>query len=421
MALTTSHRRYAFWAAAGFLITCALSATLNLIVDPYGLFGTPRLAGINDLKPAVPDRIRYVKAYYADHSRPRTVLAGNSRVEMGLDPASPCWDASDRPVINMAIPGLGLADQIAFIEHTMATADVHRVFLGLDLFDFFVKASNHADYADWLGRYRVRPFNLRRRADGSSNPEYRLDRKRDWLAGLFSLDTTADSLATLARQGITGTATRRADGFNPAQDYLPIIRHEGQAVLFRQKQAEVARRLSRADLDVYQGDHHWSWVFETLDRFLERARRQDITVVLFINPYHAQYLAAIDVTEKWPVLERWKRTLVSIAADHATALWDFNAIDQRTSEAAPRPGDRSTILHWFWEPAHYRSEYGELMLAQMLGRDCAGPGNGMRPPGVLLTARNLEAQLAVLRQQLNAYLSANAAVAAELASDLPGD
>lgn len=418
MAAIAPHRRYTLLAGGSFLVTCALAAALNLFVDPYGLFGSPRIRGINDPKPAASDRIRYVKAYYADRARWRTVLAGNSRVEVGLDPTSPCWSAAEQPVLNLGIPGLGVGDQIAFIEHAEATSEVGRVFLGVDLVDFLVNASTPVDYSAWPGRPLERPFNLRRWMDGTSNPHYGMDRARDWLTGLFSLDTTADSLVTLARQPVNGLATVRADGFNPARDYLPMILHEGQAVLFRQKNAEVVGMLSPAGLDVYQGDRPWSWTFETLDRFLDRARNRGVEVVLFINPYHSEYLAAIGITNKWAALERWKRTLVSIASRHGIQLWDFNVFDQRTNELPPPPGDHSTILRWFWEPAHYRSEYGELMLAQMLGRACAGPGEAALPPGVLLTADDLETHLATLRQHLGAYVQKHPEVAAALVSSL---
>ncbi len=130
-----------------------------------------------------------------------------------------------------------------------------------------------------------------------------------------------------------------------------------------------------------------------------------MNITIFINPYHADYLAAIAITNRWDLLEQWKRTLMSIADRHNISLWDFNAFDERTEEPPPKPGDRTTELHWFWEPAHYRSEYGEQMLASMLGRDCV-PELAGKPQNIYrLTTATMERHLASLRQDLHAYMT----------------
>ena len=41
-----------------------------------------------------------------------------------------------------------------------------------------------------------------------------------------------------------------------------------------------------------------------------------------------------------------------------------------TEESVPAAGVRSGPLRWFWEPSHYRSELGDLMLDTMLAGTC---------------------------------------------------
>jgi len=387
-----------FASAAGF---CLLAGAINLAVDPYGLFGTPRITGLTALKPSAPDRIVFTKPYYAARAAPRTLIVGNSRPEAGLDPASPCWDPSQRPVFNNAIPGASFPDQIRYATHAAADGRLSAVFIGLDYLDFLINPAAKPNYAAWPGPPTALDERLRRRLDGTPNPHYGWHRLQDWLTGVFSLASLADSITTLLRQHEADVPTRQADGFNPGRDYRPIIHAEGQYVLFAQKNREIVKLLQRPNQAIFQGTGDWSWNFETLERYLARAQGEGIAVTLFINPYHADYLAAIGLTGHWPRLEAWKRTLTVIADRHGVPLWDFNAFDPASQEPSPPPGERTSELRWFWEPSHYRPEYGERMLAAMLGADC---GPDAAATGTGLTGARLEDHLAQLRLGLAAFL-----------------
>ncbi len=288
------------------------------------MFGTPRINGFNALKPAAGARIRYAKPYYADRLRATTVIAGNSRPEAGLDPQSACWPAAREPVFNAAVPGARLALQIAYAEHAMATGEVTQVLLGLDFMDFLVepRASPKAPAA-----HQFSHVNLRVGTSGMDNPGYARRRAAEWFQALASLATLSDAVQTVLRQGEDHVTTRRADGFNPGRDYVAIVRREGQAVLFRQKNRELVTRLRRRDDAIFQDGVQWSSVFDTLERFLDRARAQNVDVTLFINPYHVDYFTAIRETDRWPQLDAWKMTLSRIARRQRVPLWDFNVIN----------------------------------------------------------------------------------------------
>ena len=91
-------------------------------------------------------------------------------------------------------------------------------------------------------------------------------------------------------------------------------------------------------------------------------------MILFVNPYHEDYLEIVWRAGLWPLFEDWKRRLLRLASDGgAEALWDFSLLNEYTTEDPPPQGDKQATLHWFWEPAHYKAELGELMLGQMLG------------------------------------------------------
>ena len=396
----TRHKRHllGFFATAGAV--ALLAALLNYGIDPYALFGTPRKAGINERKPALSERVRVAKPYMVERVKPATVIGGNSRPEMGLDPRSACWNAGELPVFNAAIPGAGFSLQIEYLKHAVEQGDARQVLLGLDFRDFLIDSR-------WTTRDEARERSeeetrLSPREDSGFDFQHLSRRVADRLAGLFSLVALNDSLATLLAQGDPHAATRTVLGFNPGLDYRTIIRAEGQAVLFAQKNREVRDALSPPELGLFDAGGERSPRLKALRDFLAWAQARGIEVALFINPYHVDYLALIDVTGRWPQFEAWKRELLAIADAHSVALWDFNGIDEYSTESPPPPGDRRGELRWYWEPAHYKRELGEHMLAAMLARDC-GPAGTHRPFGARLAAATLDAHLAGLAQALRAH------------------
>ena len=409
-----SHKRFLLTMGATFLLLCLCAAGFNYLVDPYGLFGSPRVTGFNELKPTASERVRVTKPYMATRAKPRVVIGGNSRPEIGLNPQSPCWKDIDQPVFNTAIPGADVFMQVRYVQHAVESGQARRILFGVDFLDFLVDSRKATKEADWdrLGRSyegRLRP------GSGTSGMPVSIQQAEDILSGLFSMAALGDSIMTLAAQHDPHSATRREDGFNPAQDYLPIIRNEGQAVLFTQKNAEVGKRLRQDDLGVLDANGGQALPLLALRHLLQWAKSRDIEVVLFINPYHSDYLVQIETSGKWKVFEQWKRQLTAAADEYAVPLWDFNAFDRYSTETPPPPDDRQGVLQWYWEPAHYRAELGDLMLEAMLGRSC-GKGSNLPPFGARISAVTLQRHLDALRSGMNRFVEENPGVLRRLSA-----
>ncbi len=406
MSSEKSHKHFLWLLAVAFLLACTLGAGFNYLADPYGLFGTRRIPGLNELKPTASERVRVIKPYMASRARPKTVIGGNSRPEIGLNPQSACWHDADKPVFNAGVPGADVFMQTRYVQHAVESGKAQRVLIGVDFLDFLVDSSKPTGEIDW--------DRLGKSFDGRLNPGSKTERgtnisfqnAKDILSGLFSLVALGDSVMTIVSQRDKNAATRREDGFNPALEYRPIIRNEGQSVLFKQKNLEVRKSLQPKNLGILDVYGRSTIAMEALRRFLEWAKTRGIDVVLFINPYHSDYLVQIEMTGKWRLLEEWKRQLAITANEYAVPLWDFNAFDRYSTEAPPPPNDRQTELHWFWEPAHYRHELGDLMLAAMLDRPC-----GINPTpgqfGVEITEASLQPHLDKLRSDVNRYIQEN--------------
>jgi hypothetical protein len=411
-----SHKRYVWLLAAAFLFVCLLGAVSNYLIDPYGLFGTHRISGFNELKPAASERVRVIKPYMASRAKPKVVIGGNSRPEMGLNPRSVCWEDADYPVFNTGIPGADLYMQTRYVQHAVESGQAQQVLFGVDFLDFLVDSTKATGEIDWnrLGK----SFDGRLNAGSKTvlGKSLSFQKAADISSGLFSLVALGDSVMTIASQRDEDAATRREDGFNPGLDYRPIIRNEGQSVLFRQKNLEVRKRLQQNDIDVLDVHGKRSMPLDALRRFLEWANSRGLDVVIFINPYHSDYLIQIELAGKWSVFEEWKRQLIIVAEEFAVPVWDFNTLDRYSTESPPSPGDKRTELHWFWEPAHYRHELGDLMLSSMLNRRC-GDSAMSGKFGVKIHESSLQHHLDGLKSELDRFIDKNPQVLKRLSGE----
>lgn len=391
----------------GFLIVLLVGlAGFNALIDPYGLFGTPRWVGFNQLKPAASSRVRIIKPYQVLRVHPNSLIAGNSRPEMGLDPNYSCWETNEHPVYSLTTPGSSVYMQVRQVQHALSARPVKTVLFGVDFLDFLVLKGTTPPQSRWPPPPQAFEQRLRVTATGTENPDYVWQAMQDHLQALFTLEAVVDSVKTVLMQGASGVQTRTELGFNPADEYyIDLIRHEGQAVLFRQKNNEVLSRLAGNAWSIFYRDSDESLSFEALRRLKEMAKRYQVELILFINPYHADYLEIIFQSGHWRWFEAWKRELATIAAaaPNPVPLFDFSGYDPFSMESPPQLGDTHRMLQWFWEPAHYRKELGNRMLARMLGESCPPSANRSAGLGVRLEPGNIDEHLAAIRKQRLAY------------------
>lgn len=401
MDTASQYRRFLIVLAASFAISCALAAGINYLIDPYGLFGTPRVDGINARKPTAGERVRTTKPYMASVLGPTTVIAGNSRPELGLDPQSACWSEEDKPVFNSGIPGAGFYMQTQYAKHALSAGKGKKVLLAVNFLDFLTDTTTPSDTfpPDWAHMSASYAGRLDIPGENSSPWKIISTQAQDKLSALFSLSTLADSLLTVIQQRTPFITDRRTDGFNPGNDYEAIVRNEGQFVLFKQKNDELAARLDKPGLGLFPAGQEHSTDFEALKNFLAWSEAEKVEIILFINPYHVDYFRTIYSAGLWTELESWKRHITRIANDFSVPLWDFNSVDAYSNETPPERSERGTSIHWYWEPAHYKREMGELMLAKLLNRSCVTEDFPLSP-GIRLSIENLEQHLAELRSRL---------------------
>lgn len=364
-----SPRRYLLWMASTVLAMELAALALAVTVDPYRMFGTRPILVLTALKPRIYQQTGIAKTYALERVRPNTVLLGNSRTEIGLDPASPVWPADMRPVFNASEAGRGLFIEWRMLQEAVAAGPLEHAVLGLDIIDFI----SVGDGAQGPAPVDADEKRLLVDRAGHANAMRQAQMLRDRIASTLTIDAVADSLVTLFDQNPETSVTMTRDGFNPLHEYRVLARRVGYAGLFEQKNA-----VYRAQYSDYPkrdfADPAANSSFQSLGRIIATARDRNLKLVLYIHPYHADYLEMLHALGLWPSFEAWKRALVAVVAaakrgGSDIVLYDFSGYDRFSTEHVPPPGDLRSEMRWYWEPGHYKSALGDQILRRILGLD----------------------------------------------------
>lgn len=343
-------KRYLALTAFSFLFCLVAVAGFTRLVDPYGYWGGPEIAGVNVYKPAAGRHLEAVKLRQVERVRPATILAGNSRVGAGFDPESAAWPAEARPVYNLGLPGVGTAELVDILLEAIERHKPQSVVFAVDFVDFP------------LSQEQWRSWNAAAPPAPAPSP------LRERVEILLSLDALEDSAAALLEQHKANPAHTTRAGFDSLAFYNDSVAAEGHAALFEQRHTEnVARYRASAKAVRWPGpggSPHWA----ALERLAEECRRRGIALTLVTYPYHADILLAFQQTGLWPAFEDWHRGLAAFSARTGTPVWDFSRISEETAEPVPAPGDTRTRMRWYWEAGHFKATLGERIAADLTGK-----------------------------------------------------
>ncbi len=394
-----------FWALLTGLIILAV-AMFNLVVDPYGLFRLVDRPGFNSIKPKAGTHGAMAKAYQVLRVRPRGLILGNSRSEVGLDPEYSAWPQNARPLFNLGLPGTGTQTTLNYLQHVLANSKnagvpkLELVVWGIDFMDFLVDATAPPPSSQKVNK----DLRLLVTSDGSRNPERPVQQLRDYAESTLTLAAFLDSVNTLANSRNAYAEDLTPLGFNPMRDYLKITADEGYRAVFRQKDIENVKAYLRRPKDIFDASGHSSPALTDLRQVVNLCRENRIPLHLVIYPYHAHLMEIIRITGHWPAFEAWKRAVTQVAEEgklntnNTVFLWDFSGFNELTREPIPDNKDRQTAMRWYWEAGHFKRELGDLILNRIFV-----PADVHDGFGVLLNRANVDAQIATLNSQETDY------------------
>lgn len=331
-------------AVAGLIM---LSGALAAAVDPYYIFDAPRIAGFNRFKPRSVNQGELAKLHQASRICGRTVILGNSRLEVGMDPDSPAWPAEAHPVFNGASAGRGPEFALQLFRSVVGNCPPRRVVLQADFPDALTPP---ADFAA-----PDTSFNWR-------------DRAKAALTATLTGDALADSIATVVLQASDAPVHLTPAGFNPLDNLRAETLRSGYNTRFAQKDQSYGQALRRGAHPDLRPDRNFALgIAQTI---LAIAGTRQIEVVVLVLPYHARYLDLIRDTGRAAEFAAWKRALRSLVADaHAQGgqvrLLDAATRHRYAMEPVPPRGDRTTEMQFYWESGHFKKALGDLLINDM--------------------------------------------------------
>jgi hypothetical protein len=370
------------------IIGMAAVAGLNWLVDPYSLFGSPRIAGFNENKMEFVEHLRLTNIYAVRRVEPDALVIGTSRAGRGLSPTHSAWHGMT--CYNLALPDINSYEILRYLQHAEAVHHLNRVVVGLDFRSFQPVDGRDAEME---ARLAVTP-------SGEANFNIFTALLPDLAASLLSADALLDSLRTVRYQGWQDmTLTERGQ-------WLKLSDRYDHAKGFRVYTANTLQRYAgyaRLPFDVDQA-------MQPFRAILELAHRQGIDLRLAILPSHAWHWESLRVAGLQPRFEEiksaWVWTNQVVAEKWGRSpfpLWDFSGYNRYSSEAVPSRNYQP--MRWFWDPVHFKMGLGDLVLNRIFGL-----GVGIAEPdfGVRLDTAGLQAHLVHWRQSQLRYQAAHA-------------
>jgi len=381
-------RRFVLTVLMGLACFTAAAALICFVVNPYGVFSGAGTRGFNRDKTQAIWQPHLAKAYLVEHVEPSTLLIGDSRIELGLNPQSNSWRTEFRPVFNLGVPGVTLPDQFRYLQHALSHYVPKELIIGSAFEDCFVWSNlrGHEESVtteDYLSRLK-----------GNSVGQAKYVELKDYMLALLSLDAIVDSIMTVLDQNDPEIPYMAVDGWQSSHDFHHSFGTEGYHHLVMDKDRMVANTMVA-----------WATVsecnLEPLQSILHLAKSHDIKVSVILTPSYVDEFEIIKQTGLQRAYDTWKRNLVNIvaAADNGgdgVRIWDFNRIDAYTTEPLPAPDDRSHALHWFWETKHFKAELGDEIINTLMDR---GPADF----GVRLFPGNIELEIIQDHDRLTAF------------------
>lgn len=352
----SSWKCYLRWTLATCLLALAGTGLLNILIDPLGVFGSPRIAGVNSIKPYLDHHRHLSRLVAARRICATTGIFGNSRAEIGLDPLSPALLEHGVDAFNHAIPGSNANTayrQLLWLEASGCLPE--QIVLGVEFFDFL--GGSPAGSLPTL----------------HTDPPPALD-GRFMAESVFSITGLRDSLSTVIAQRADFAATMTERGFNPLHNYLQEVSRNGHHVLFRQRAEENLRNWSGRPRRLLPLEGGASDDAMAVDAIIARGTAAGSRIVLIVYPYHAQIRLLLERIGLGELFSEWKRQVYQLADRHAAngaqvEVWDFSGISSETLETIPVPGDRRTHLAYYWEAGHFKKELGDRLLERLMGRN----------------------------------------------------
>jgi len=383
-------KKYSFKTIIFACVFLCVFIVINLIVDPYWIYGSPEIKRFNSSKPAAADNSRLFEVTHVLRSPPEALIIGTSREDSGIDPKHVVFQ--NHSVFNAAISSQPFVES----KEILQSLSMREAFPKQIIFGLLFENANIFGYS-LPADYSKENFN-------SSRP-YEL---------LLSISTLKSSAKTVATNLVGKPSLAVKDGFRTPDKWVDQLLI-GQRRAFKDNEKHYLLDnhfplpACKSALVAESGNERSLTPMQEVRDAVAIAYRMKSDMRLFIGPSHARQWETIHASGLWGQFEDWKRMLVEIVESEAKKakatpfqVWDFSGYNSITEENIPGANEITKRMTYYYESSHYTPAAGGLVLDRIFNHhspDRTVPADF----GVLLTSQNIEAHLAHIRTDREHY------------------
>jgi hypothetical protein len=379
-------RRYLIVMLVAAAVTSAAVAGFTWLVDPLGIYASPRWEGFNSVKPSLKTRSRIFKTVNVAAGQWQALIVGSSRADTGFDSHHQFFRGMR--TFNAGLGGESYGESLALVRAASNGGALRKV---VAVLDFEV---GNAYYEGAIDDVR--------------------DNYRPWrkAALALNLEMAGQAAWTLLRQDNAAALENKALWYPDGRFAFPAPERGHRAAALASEFEYLEKAIFRGPAKQYAIATASSQPLERIRELMALAYAKDIDLVLVVAPAHARQLEIIAAAGLWDELERWKRVLVEIREDEARkagrppfALWDFSYSEPSVERFPPR--GNTSPMRWYYESSHFTPALGNRVLDRIGG----GADHGF---GIELNAKNIEQHLSDMRSARTEWRRANAVDAKEI-------
>lgn len=390
-------RTFNAWLTGVFFTAVIGMAAFNFVVNSFSIFPVTPIPGYTDVH--FIENVRIYKNFLLKKRSIDGLMLGSSRIEESMNPMPAAWPGMQ--VYNMAMPGASLHEILRSLQHANAITPLKQGLIGLDFFMFSAFMEPVSDFSEDYFSVDVA---------GNKKPDtYVL---RTYANLLFSADVLEKSRNTIQ------DSQKRAAPSHDDNGMVAVAAHNAAAkdntAIYKVFDAFKNNYFRKGGFWLNGPNSTYTTIknaagestYDDLRVLLDYIYRNNLDIRFVISPLHVHMLLGMDGIGLWPAFSDWKKQLAKINEEVAAtyhqppkAIWDFAVVNAMTTEWLPEDPRLTTPkngLQWFWDPAHAKPAFGDLMQQRVFI-------SGIEDIGTRLRSNTVEKHLQQQTAALNDY------------------
>ncbi|MCW8943028.1 MAG: hypothetical protein OQK93_07605 [Gammaproteobacteria bacterium] len=393
-------KRYTFSLILGIGIMLLSVSFVNWLINPYDIFESPDIDGINSYKSEVGRHTRLSRVYQVNRVEPEVILLASSR---GLVVPESLLSLDGLQGLNLSLPSASTYELLRMMQHANAVRPLKKAVLALDESFSGMKQPGFVE-----SRLSVH-------SDNMLNKDAWLQEFRDRFQSLLSFDALRSSIRTITNQ------KEDPESGNSERYHAERVRNAGgHRQMFRNMEASLFSdfkgnedKCNAVDERSEPGESEYFIYFK---KIVELAYRDKIDLYIYFSPIHARLYEAECMLGMRGAYSSMKRQVVTtvetIAHQYGVdpyPVWDFSGYNEVTTENIPEINNTDEIMTWYWEGSHYTKETSNEIFNRIFDNEGYLAGFGTR-----ITTNNIDAHLVDIDMQRLIYLRSHQDDIAEL-------